>query len=117
MKTIQGELDLVIETYRAANRATRATTAPAYFSATPSVLPNDDGNSRLQDILATIEETRLKAQALADTRASILGDRIVRIRQQINDLVEKEFHKQIEGVRQRAETNMASRGQLGTPNG
>ena len=117
MKTIQVELDLVIESYRAANRATRATTAPAYFSTLPSVLPNDDGNLRLHDNLEKIEATRLKAQALADTHASILGDRIVQIRQQINDLVEKEFQKQIEGVRQRAETSMASRGQLGTHNG
>lgn len=110
---IQSEVNLVIETYRAANRATRATTAPAYFSILPNVAPIDDGNARLRTVLSNIEETGLKAKTLADTRASVLGDRIVRIRQQINGLVENEFHKQIEAVRKRAETTIASRGQLG----
>ena len=78
----------------------------------PNVIPEDDGNNRLRKVLSNIEETSLKAKTLADTRSSDLGDRIVRIRQQINDLVEKEFHKQIEAVRKRAETTIAARGQL-----
>jgi hypothetical protein len=113
MTAIQSELNLAIETYRAANRATRATTAPAYFSVMPRVVLDDDGSTRLTAVLSNIEESGSKAKTLADTRASVLGDRIVRIRQQINDLVEKEFHKQIEAVRKRAETNIASRGQIG----
>lgn len=111
---IQSELNLVIETYRAANRATRATTPPAYFSVMPNVVQHYD-ESRLNTVLAGIEETGLKAKSLADTRASVLGDRIVRIRQQINSLVENEFHKQIEAVRQRAEKSIAARGQLESP--
>jgi len=114
MTAIQSELNLVIETYRAANRATRATTAPAYFSEMPNVLPNDDGDLRLKAVLSTIDGTGVRAQTLADTRAPDLGDRIIRIRQQINDLVEKAFHEQIEAVRKRAEISIASRGQLGT---
>jgi hypothetical protein len=111
---IQSELNLVIETYRAANRATRATTPPAYFSVMPSVIQKYD-EARLTTVLASIEETGLKAKMLADTRASVLSDRIVRIRQQINSLVENEFQKQIEAVRQRAEKSIATRGQLESP--
>ena len=112
MAAIQRELNLVIKIYREANRATRAIAAPTYFSMLPNVIPEDDGNNRLRKVLSNIEETSLKAKTLADTRSSDLGDRIVRIRQQINDLVEKEFHKQIEAVRKRAETTIAARGQL-----
>ncbi len=109
---IQGEVNLVIETYRAANRATRATSAPAYFSELPNIVSND-GADRLMTVLAGIDEAAQKAKTLADSRALVLGDSIVRIRQQINGLVENEFQKQIESVRQRAEKTIASRGQLG----
>jgi hypothetical protein len=109
---IQSELNLVIETYRAANRATRATTAPAYFSELPNVITSN-GADRLMALLINIDKTGQMAKTLADTRASVLGDSIVRIRQQINGLVENEFHKQIESVRQRAEKTIAARGQLG----
>ena len=109
---IQSELNLVIETYRAANRATRATTAPAYFSELPNVITSN-GADRLMALIINIDKAGQMAKTLADTRASVLGDSIVRIRQQINGLVENEFHKQIESVHQRAEKTIAARGQIG----
>lgn len=112
--TIQGELNLVIETYRAANRATRATSAPQYFSELPSVVPTDDGTERAATLAARIDEAAAQAKALADTHASILGNRLLQIRQKINELVEQEFHKQMEGVRVRAQNSISSRGQIGT---
>jgi len=114
VKTIQAELNLVIETYRAANRATRATSAPLHFATLPVVIPADDGGPRCEALLERIEEAAVKAKALADSRAQLLGDRLVQIRQKINELIEQEFHKQIDAVRKRAESSIASRGQLGT---
>ncbi|MBM3496050.1 MAG: hypothetical protein FJX72_17275 [Armatimonadetes bacterium] len=113
VSSIQGELDLVIETYRAANRATRATFAPQYFSEKPSVLPEDDGSKRLSALSSRIEEVAALAKALADTRASTLGDRLQQIRQKINELVEKEFQKQMDDARIRAQNSISSRGQSG----
>lgn len=113
VNAIQAELNLVIETYRAANRATRATSAPAYFSTLPNVLPADDGGPRCEVLLAKIESVATKAKSLAESRATVLGDRLVQIRQKINELVEQEFHKQIDAVHKRAEVSIASRGQLG----
>lgn len=113
ISSIQGELDLVIETYRAANRATRTTSAPQYFSEKPTVVPAEDGSERLAALLHRIDEVAVHAKALADTRASTLGDRLQQIRQKINELVEQEFQKQIEAARSRAQTAISSRGQIG----
>lgn len=114
VKTIQGELNLVIETYRAANRATRATSAPQYFADLPIVIPADDGGPRCESLLERIELVSVNAKMLADTRAQLLGDRLVQIRQKINELIEQEFHKQINAICKRAEASIESRGQLGS---
>lgn len=111
--SIQGELDLVVETYRAANRATRATAAPQYFSNKPDVAPVEDGSERLATLLSFIDEVAFQVRALADTRANTLGERLQQIRQQINELVEQEFQKQIEAVRGRAQNSISSHGQIG----
>jgi hypothetical protein len=113
VKAIQGELSLVIETYRAANRATRATNTPPYFSDLPAVAPADDGSTHCTELLVKIDEVAAKAKALADTRATILGERLLQIRQKINELVEQEFHKQLDSVRVRAQNSISSRGQIG----
>lgn len=113
VKAIQGELSLVIETYRAANRATRATSSPPYFSDLPAIAPADDGSTRCTALLAKVDEVAAKAKALADTRAPILGERLLKIRHRINELVEQEFHKQIDSVRVHAENSISARGQIG----
>lgn len=113
VSSIQGELDLVIDTYRAANRATRATSAPQYFSEKPSVIPADDGSERIAVLSVRIDEAASQAKALADTRASALGERLQQIRQKINELVEEEFQKQMEAARVRAQNSISSRGQTG----
>jgi hypothetical protein len=113
LAAIQGELSLVIEAYRAANRATRATSAPQYFSDLPCIVPTDDGSVRLAALAVCIEEAATKAKETADTHASTLGDRLQQIRQKINELVEQEFHKQMETVRVRAQNTISSRGQTG----
>jgi hypothetical protein len=111
--TIQGELDLVIDAYRAANRATRATSPPQYFSEKPSVIPSDDGSERLAALITRIDEVSSLAKSLADSHASRLGERHLQIRQKINDLVEQEFQKQMEAVRVRAQNSISARGQIG----
>lgn len=113
VKSIQGELNLVLETYRAANRATRTTTPPAHFAELPNIAPVDDGVSRCDTLITRIESTALKAKSLADNRATVLGQRLTQIRQTINTLVAQEFHKWIETVRKSAETTIGSRGQSG----
>jgi len=112
-KNIQTELNLVIEAYRAANRATRATSAPVYFSTLPDILPADDGSIRRDALLKEIDAVAAMAKNLANSRATELGDQIIQIKQKINELIELAFNKQIDAVHKRAELAIASRGQLG----
>jgi len=111
--SIQGELDLVIKTYRATNRATRSTSAPQYFSEKPSVLPDDDGSDQLSALSSRIDEVAAMAKALADTHANTLGDRLQHIHQTINELFVLEFQKQMDAICIRAQNTISSRGQSG----
>ena len=113
VKTIQGELTLVLEAYRAANRANRATTPPPYFANIPNVLPDDDGTTKCEQVIAQIDVVEAEAKALADSRAKELGDRLNQIRQQINILAAQEFQKQMNDIQIRAQNSMSIRGQVG----
>lgn len=111
INTIQGELNLVIETYRAANRATRATSAPHYFSILPSIAPADDRSGRCGELISKADAVTARAKVLADTRATVLGERLLQIRQKIHQLVEQEFQNYLASVKTRAEAVIRSRGQ------
>ena len=108
VKTIQGELNLVLDTYRAANRATRATTAPGYFGEQVSVVPDSDGSDRLGPLLEKIEVASTQAKVLAETHGRVLGERLLRIQQQTNALVEHEFQKHLGAMKSRAEALISS---------
>jgi hypothetical protein len=109
LKTIQGELNLILETYRSANQATRTTTAPGYFHEPISVIPASDGSERVDPLLLKIEAATTQAKALAEMYGNVLGERLLRIQQQTNALVEVEFQKYLVAVKQRAETLISSR--------
>jgi hypothetical protein len=103
VKTIQSELSLALDTYRAANRATRTTTAPGYFGDTVNVIPGSVGEDRLAPLLEKIAAASAEAKVLADTHGRVLGERLIRIQQQTNALVENEFLKHLGAVKLRAE--------------
>lgn len=104
LKTIQGELNLVLDTYRAANQATRRTAAPEYFQDQVLVIPNSDGSDRVNQLLVQIEAVSAGAKLLADTYNMILGNRLHQIQQQTNTLVQIEFQKHLAGMQQRADS-------------
>lgn len=112
MNKIQGELNLVLETYRGSNRAIRATTAPKYFDVLPAVNPADDGLNSCNSLILRIDEVSAKAKSLADTRVTTLGDRLQAIRMKIHDLVQQEFQSYLKSVNDRAEIDIRSSGQV-----
>jgi hypothetical protein len=109
LKAIQGELNLVLDTYRSANRATRTTTAPDYFKEPVLVVPDSDGSERVDPLLSKIEIVTIQAKTLAEAYGNVLGERLLRIQQQTHALVEIEFQKYLAAVKLRAESLISSR--------
>jgi hypothetical protein len=109
VKTIQSELNLVLDTYRSINRATRTTTAPDYFQSPVSITPNLDGSDRVDPLLVKIDAVTAQAKALAVTYGSILGQRLLEIKQQTNSLVTVEFQRHLAAVKDRAVSLISSR--------
>lgn len=109
VNTIQNELSLVLDTYRAANRATRATPDPKYFLDQIRVIPNSDSSARVDLLLEQIEAVSTGAKVLADTYSKVLGERLHEIQQQTNTLVEIEFQKHLAAMQLRAGSLISSR--------
>ena len=107
LKTIQAELNLLLDTYRSANRATRATTEPAYFH--EPVYITCDGSAQLQPLLEKIDQVSLTAMTLAQTHGAELGNRLTQIQQQTHMLIEDTFQKNLAGIKLRAEALISSR--------
>ena len=111
VRKIQGELNLVIEAYRGANRATRSTPAPKYFDNLPNITPEVD-NQRIEDLLQAIDELSKKSKSIADDKVTLLGNKLQQIRSRIHQLVQEEFQKYIETVKQSATASLRAQGQV-----
>lgn len=109
VQIIQHELNLVIDTYRAANRATRATAEPVYFRDQIRVIPESVDSDRLDHLLKKIDAALTQAKVLADTHGMVLGERLLRIQRQTNSLVANEFQKHLDEVKLRAQNLFSSR--------
>lgn len=108
----QSELNLLIETYRSANRATRATLAPSYFSELPKVTLTESIGSKQDDLLTEIKSIEEKLKSISDHWGPILLERATQIQATRGALVSNEFGRQIENIRRKAESKLAARGQL-----
>ena len=102
IKTIQNELDLVIDTYRASNRATRTTAEPEYFKNKLSVIPDTDGSDALTKFLIEIQSVERLASNLAEKYGKALEEKVQQIQHKTNVLVQQEFQNVLNGVRTRA---------------
>ncbi len=109
IKTIQAELNLLLETYRSANRATRATTEPAYFCEPVNITPNADGSDQINLLLGKIDKVSELASLLAKSQGAELSNRLTQIQQQSHSLIEDTFQKNLAGIKHRAETLISSR--------
>jgi hypothetical protein len=111
VRKIQGELNLVIEAYRGANKATRATPAPNYFNEIADVTPKDDGN-RVSTLIDSIDTISKKIKEVSDDKLELLGNKLQQIRNKINELVQEEFRKYLATITQSATVELRSHGQV-----
>ena len=111
VRKIQGELNLVIEAYRGANKATRTTNAPKYFDDLPSLASVDDGK-KLIELINEVEKLTEKAKGIADSKVSELSNKLHGIRSKINQLVQAEFQKYMNEIVDKATVALRSNGQV-----
>ena len=111
IRKIQGELELVIETYRGANKATRATSAPTYFSIKPNVIP-EENNGKTECLIMEIEKLSLKAKNFSEDKVSLLNDKLHEVRSKINQLVQSEFQKYLSVIVDKATVALRANGQV-----
>lgn len=114
VRKIQGELNLVIESYRAANKATRTTNAPNYFETLPIVIPAQD-DERLNKLISAVEKLSAKANEVADSKVSELSNKLHEIRDRINQLVQAEFQKYLNTIIEKATVSLRAHGQIHMP--
>ena len=111
VRKIQGELNLVLEAYRGANKATRTTNAPKYFDDLPSLASVDDGK-KLIELINEVEKLTEKAKGIADSKVSELSNKLHGIRSKINQLVQAEFQKYMNEIVDKATVALRSNGQV-----
>jgi hypothetical protein len=112
VKKIQGELNLVLEAYRGANKAVRTTAAPNYFSETPNIVPDDD-TKNLNSLIKSIEEVSEKSKNISDEMVPVLSGKSHEIREKINYLTQEPFQKFINEIIKKATDHLKSNGQVG----
>jgi len=110
IKKIQGELNLVIEGYRGANKATRTTPAPAYFDKLPIIIPEDSG-ADLQKLISATDQLSQKSKSVADEKLILLSDKLQLIRTRIHQLVQEEFQKYLKTITKSATVALRAHGQ------
>jgi hypothetical protein len=93
LKTIQTELDLVLDTYRSANKAVRTIECPSYFETKAEVIPSSDGTERLESVLKRISDIDLMSRKASSQYSEPLGDLRLRIQQYGHAFLSEEFRK------------------------
>lgn len=111
VRKIQGELNLVIEAYRGANRATRTTPAPNYFETIPNITPLEN-NERLDKLVLCVDNLSIKSKSIADNKLNLLSDKLQTIRSRIHTLVQEEFQKYLQTISKNATIALRSQGQV-----
>jgi ElaB/YqjD/DUF883 family membrane-anchored ribosome-binding protein len=111
VRKIQGELNLVIEAYRGANKATRSTPAPKYFEQQSNITP-EVNNERIENLLESIDKLSTKSKTVADEKVTLLGNKLQQIRSRIHQLVQDEFQRYMETIRQSATASLRAHGQV-----
>jgi hypothetical protein len=111
VRKIQGELNLVIEAYRGANRATRTTTAPRYFECPPNITPIEN-NERLHKLISCVDDLSIKSKGIADNKLTLLSDQLQLIRSRIHTLVKEEFQKYLQTITENATIALRTQGQV-----
>lgn len=112
VKKIQGELNLVLEAYRGANKAVRTTTAPSYFSETPNVVPDDDTQA-LSSLIKSIDAISEKSKSISDEMVPKLSSKSHEIRDQINHLTQEPFQNFMDEIVKKATDRLKNHGQVG----
>jgi len=111
IRKIQSELELVIEAYRGANKATRATSAPQYFSEKPNVVPNK-GMEKHDFLIEKINILSEKSKNISDEKVSLLNNKLNEVRSKINQLVQAEFQKFLSEIVEKATITLRANGQV-----
>ncbi|MFM2084321.1 MAG: hypothetical protein RLY95_1139 [Pseudomonadota bacterium] len=118
LTTIQRELKVVIDTYRGANSAVRATAPPQYFKTTPALRPDNDGISRFNALCIEIEDLSSKAKTLSENQTPLLGNKLNAIREKLNQLLQEEFQKHLDSIKDKATATLKPFGNaVGNPHG
>lgn len=112
VRKIQGELNLVLEAYRGANKAVRTTAAPSYFAETPNVVPDDDAK-RLSSLIKNIEDVLEKSKNISDEIVPKLSSKSHEFREKINYLTQEPFQTFMNEIVKKATDHLKSHGQVG----
>lgn len=102
IKEIQTELDLVIDAFRSANKAVRATPWPAYFEEKIQVRPNTDGVELITPLLEKIERLESIALDLGEKYSEPLGDLKHLLQQYGHAFLTDDFRQYLETIHQKA---------------
>lgn len=111
VRKIQGELNLVIESYREANKATRTVPAPKYFDELPVVTPHDD-TSRINALLAEVDALSKKSKTIADEKVAMLSEKLQAIQKKINTLIQEEFQKYLSYILEKSNESLRTQGHM-----
>lgn len=111
LKKIQGELNLAIEAYRGANKATRTTPPPKYFEIMPLLAP-DSNDDKTEELIYLIDQLSLRSKKITDEKVELLGNRLQEIRSKIHQLVQHEFQLYMNNIRQSATIALNQHGQI-----
>lgn len=114
VRKIQGELNLVIESYRGANKATRAVPPPKYFNELPVVTPAED-TKRVEELLGSVETLSEKSKSIADEKVSLLSLKLQAIQKKINELIQDEFQKYLAYILEKANQSLKLQGHSHIP--
>jgi len=63
-------------------------------------------------LLQAIDELSKKSKSIADDKVTLLGNKLQQIRSRIHHLVQEEFQKYIETVKQSATASLRAQGQV-----
>jgi len=102
---IQGELNLVINSYRGANKATRATPPPKYFDYLPQIEYTKD-NSAYDLLLTKAEEITEAARKISDERIGVLDQKLHLIKGELNTLIQSEFQRFINEITEKTNESL-----------
>lgn len=102
-------MNLVIESYREANKATRTVPAPKYFDELPVVTPHEETH-RIELLLSAVDSLSKKSKSIADEKVSLLSGKLQAIQKKINELIQDEYQKYLSYILEKANESLRTQG-------